>query len=264
MTGAIDERELFDRLITIWAALAALTFAARWFVPAPYGRYARGRGGERASAGRAIAAKWGWFVMESPAVFGMLALYAVGRHGAGRNPVATVFLSIWLTHYVRRTLVYPFRLPPTAQPLTGWIVACGFSFQIVNVYLNGRWLFELAPPPSTSWFADPRFLAGVALFAAGSIVNRNADAELLRLRALGPEYRIAEGGLFRWIGCPHYLGEIGIWCGWALLTWCLPALVFALWTIANLAPRAWSHHRHARATIPGYPRARKALLPGIW
>lgn len=200
--------------------------------------------------------------MESPAVVFMVALFAVGKNRG--SLVAQVFLLIWLAHYLRRTLVYPFRLPPSARPLPLSIVATAFLFQMVNVYLNGRWLFELSSPRPEAWLADPRFLLGCALFAAGTVVNVSADGELLRRRAEGPGYRVPRGGLFRWISAPHYLGEIAIWLGWALLTWCLPALLFALWTIANLVPRARSHHRFCLETIEGYPRERKALIPGIW
>jgi len=125
------------------------------------------------------------------------------------------------------------------------IVASAFGFQIANVYLNARWLFELAPSYPDDWLADPRFLGGVALFAAG-------------------DYAIPRGGLYRWVSCPNYLGEIAIWCGWALATWSLPGLSFALWTIANLAPRALAHHRFYRERFPDYPQERKALVPFVW
>lgn len=250
------ERALFDALLAVSGALAAISFATLLRRPAPYGRYADG------ARGPAIPARWGWLVMESPAVWGMTALFATGRHRG--SVVAAVFLVLWLAHYLRRTLVYPFRLPPSTRPLPLLIVASAFLFQIVNVYLNGRWLFELGPVRPVAWLLDPRLLAGVALFAAGTVVNRRADAELLRLRSAGDGYRIPEGGLFRWISCPHYLGEIVLWIGWATATWCLPGLLFALWTIANLAPRARSHHRFCRERIPGYPPERRALLPGLW
>jgi protein-S-isoprenylcysteine O-methyltransferase Ste14 len=246
----------YRALLALSAALAAVSFATLLRRPAPYGRYSG------SARGPVIPARWGWIVMESPAVVLMVALFAAGRNRG--SLVAQVFLATWLAHYLRRTLVYPFRLPASARPLPLAIVAAAFLFQLVNVYLNGRWLFELAPPRPDSWLWDPRFVFGLLLFAAGTIVNVGADEELLRLRAEGPGYRVPLGGLFRWISAPHYLGEIAIWLGWALLTWCFPALLFALWTIANLAPRARSHHRFCLATIAGYPKQRKALVPGVW
>jgi len=77
-------------------------------------------------------------------------------------------------------------------------------------------------------------------------------------------YKIPYGGLFRWVSCPNYLGEIVIWTGWAVTTWSLPGLAFALWTATNLIPRARANHRWYRNYFPDYPASRKALLPGLW
>jgi 3-oxo-5-alpha-steroid 4-dehydrogenase 1 len=33
---------------------------------------------------------------------------------------------------------------------------------------------------------------------------------------------------------------------------------------ANLAPRAWSHHRWYHEQFSEYPLERKALIPGVW
>ena len=60
------------------------------------------------------------------------------------------------------------------------------------------------------------------------------------------------------------LGEILEWVGWAILTWSWVGLSFAVWTAANLAPRAIAHHRYYRQKIDGYPQGRKALLPYVY
>ena len=50
-----------------------------------------------------------------------------------------------------------------------------------------------------------------------------------------------------------------------LLLGLLPnGLAFALWTIANLLPRARSHHRWYREKFPEYPPERRALVPGLF
>ena len=74
-------------------------------------------------------------------------------------------------------------------------------------------------------------------------------------------YKIPQGGMYRWITSPNYFGEIVEWVGWAIMTWSLPGLAFALYTTANLAPRAISNHRWYRRTFPDYPRERRALVP---
>ncbi|MGC7223654.1 3-oxo-5-alpha-steroid 4-dehydrogenase, partial [Mycobacteroides abscessus subsp. massiliense] len=69
---------------------------------------------------------------------------------------------------------------------------------------------------------------------------------------------------FRWVSAANYLGEIILWAGWALMSWTLPGLIFVLFSIANLLPRALSIHRWYRQTFPiEYPRERKAIVPGL-
>jgi len=40
--------------------------------------------------------------------------------------------------------------------------------------------------------------------------------------------------------------------------------VFAIWTMANLVPRALAHHRWYRETFADYPPGRKALIPYLF
>ena len=103
------------------------------------------------------------------------------------------------------------------------------------------------------------------LFVAGCAINRQSDFTLRRLRENGEAgYSIPYGGFYRWVSSPNYFGEIIQWFGWALATWSLAGLMFAVWTAANLAPRALSHHRWYRESFVDYPPERKALLPRLW
>ena len=77
-------------------------------------------------------------------------------------------------------------------------------------------------------------------------------------------YKVPYGGLYKWISCPNYLGEILVWIGWAIATWSLPGLSFAVWTVANLVPRAWSYHKWYQTNFDNYPQERKALIPLLW
>jgi len=112
--------------------------------------------------------------------------------------------------------------------------------------------------------SDPRFIAGLTLFVAGYLINRSADGiYAICARPVKPVTR-SRKKVFT-AGFPaDYFGEIVVWSGWALATWSLPGLAFAVWTIANLAPRARSNHLWYRQTFPDYPAERKALLPGLW
>jgi protein-S-isoprenylcysteine O-methyltransferase Ste14 len=129
-------------------------------------------------------------------------------------------------------------------------------------YLNARWVFGLGPVRDVTWFGDPRFLIGGLLFIAGYVINRGSDRILRALRAPGETgYKIPRGGFYRLLSSPNYFGEILIWTGWAVATWSLAGVAFALWTTANLLPRALTNHAWYRETFPDYPRERKALFP---
>ena len=82
--------------------------------------------------------------------------------------------------------------------------------------------------------------------------------------AIGIDYKIPYGGLFKWISCPNYFGEIIEWIGWAIATWSLAGLAFAVWALANLVPRSQSNHQWYIKYFEEYPKDRKILIPKIW
>ncbi|MEN0085740.1 MAG: methyltransferase [Leifsonia sp.] len=234
--------------------LAAVTFVALLFVVAPYG----GRHG-RTGWGPTVPAQVGWVVMEAPAALLFVAFYLLGSHRF--EPVPLLFLALWLVHYVYRAFVYPFLMRSGSRmPVLVMLLAIGFN--TLNAWVNARWVSEYGTYP-VAWLADPRFWLGLLLFAGGLTLNMRSDRTLRRLRAGGGGYRVPYGGGFRYVSSPNYLGEIVEWTGWAVATWSLAGASFALYTIANLAPRAVANHRWYRETFPEYPRDRRALLPFV-
>jgi len=242
-------------LVWLELGLAAITFVALRLVPAPYGRHAR------PGWGPTVSTRTGWLIMESPAVLFVGAVYLAGsQRGA---PVPLVLLALWMLHYLQRWLLFPFRLRPSARRMPILVVGLGVTFNLLNGYINARWISELGAYP-LAWLGDGRFLAGAALFLGGLAINVTSDRTLLRLRAPGEtEYRVPRGGLFEWVSCPNYLGEIVEWFGWALATWSWAGLAFAIYTAANLGPRAMTHHAWYRRSFAGYPARRRALVPGL-
>lgn len=252
----MDESVFYHWLVIAWMALAAVTFVALFFVTAPYGRFTRGGWGPR------IESRWGWILMESPSLIAMVVLFAIGDQR--RSPVAIVLLVLWAVHYFHRSFVYPFRLHSSRQSMTVSIILMAAVFNVGNGYLNGRYLFFLGPDLQTSWFADPRFIIGFLLFVGGYALNQHSDKVLIGLRKPGETaYKIPQGGGYRYVSCPNYLGEMIEWGGWALMAWNLGALAFLVWTVANLAPRAFRTHRWYRQQFADYPHERKALIPFV-
>ena len=87
-------------------------------------------------------------------------------------------------------------------------------------------------------------------------------AILIKLRpAKGNGYKIPYGGLFKYVSCPNFFGEIISWAGFALVAFNLPALSFLIWTLINLSTRALDHHRWYLKEFPEYDKDRKALIP---
>lgn len=251
----MPESTLYQALLWAFLAIAVVTFPILWFVTAPYGRHVK------PSWGPTIDNRLGWLIMESPAALGFFLCWLFGDRPTGL--ASLVFLGLWELHYIHRAFIFPFRLGNTKKRMPIVVMSMGFIFTTTNGYLNGRWLFDFAP--SSVSVTDLHFLAGVCVFLVGFAINQHADWVLLHLRKPGETgYKVPRGGLYRYITCPNYFGEIIEWIGFALCTFSLPALVFAIWTTANLLPRARSHHRWYKETFPDYPPERKALIPGIF
>jgi 3-oxo-5-alpha-steroid 4-dehydrogenase 1 len=253
----MDEIRFHSLLVRLGFLMAAGVFIALFFISAPYGRHAR------SGWGPSISNHWGWFLMEAPAAL-LFAVYFFSGSVQKNTPVLVFFLA-WEAHYIHRGFIYPWMIRDGRKRMPLVIALMGLAFNAGNTYINGRYLFEFSGGYPDSWVTDPRFLTGMALFTAGFVTNRWADAVLRGLRRPGETtYKVPNAGLFRWVSSPNYLGEVVEWAGWAIATWSVPGLAFAVWTFANLAPRAQSNHAWYQRKFPGYPANRKALIPMIW
>jgi len=248
---------MYRLIFWAFAAYAAIAFVSLQFVSAPYGRHLREGWGPN------INATLGWVVMEAPASLVFFACWLAGEPTRRFSAAGLVFLVLWQAHYLYRSFVFPFRRRGGQREMPISIVLMAILFNLANAYLNARWLYTLGPERTAAWLADPRFLAGITIFTAGWWINQQSDRILFNLRKPGMDdgYRIPHGGLFRWVSCPNYFGELVEWFGWALCTFSPAGLAFALASAANLVPRARSHHRWYRETFPDYPRERKAIVP---
>jgi len=253
----MNENEFFPILMFCFLGIGASISVVLFFIPAPYGRHARSGWGPR------LNSRWGWLAMEAPAALLFLLFFFIGDR---KTLIPWFFLFIWLSHYFHRAFIYPFTIrSQRSMPILVMFLA--LFFNVINSYLQARWIFTLAPATSyaTEWITDYRFLTGIGLFYSGFVITKTSDNILRNLRKTGETgYGIPEKGLFRLVSCPNYLGEIIQWIGWAAAVWSWPGLVFALWTMFNLVPRARSHHLWYKRTFSRYPAARKALIPFVY
>ncbi|MCB9598350.1 MAG: DUF1295 domain-containing protein [Sandaracinaceae bacterium] len=236
--------------------IAIPTLAALLWISAPYGRHARG------GWGPTIPARVGWILMELPASALFAVIFFLGDHSQQLVPL--VLLGAWQVHYVHRTFIFPFRLREGGKRMPLSIPGIAIVFNSLNAYVNARWISHVGTY-AESWLTDPRFLVGLGIFVTGMAINLHADTVLIHLRKPGETgYKIPQGGLYRFVTCPNYLGEILEWIGWAVMTWSLAGVAFAVYTAANVGPRALTNHRwYLDKFGDEYPKERKALIPFV-
>ncbi len=249
----MTELQIHKAVVLTLFASAVLTFLVLLRITAPYGRHLR------PGWGPTLPARAGWIIMESPSVLLFAAIFLAGNRA--QETVPLLLFALWQVHYLNRTFIFPLRLRETGKRMPAVIVAMAIVFNALNSYVNARWISNFGDYP-IGWLRSGSFLTGVLCFVIGWSINQHADTALLRLRRPGESgYRIPRGGLYRWVSCPNYLGEILEWIGWAIATWSLAGLAFAVFTIANLLPRALANHRWYRQQFADYPASRRALVP---
>ncbi len=246
----------------VWTmvALAVIVFISLQKVTAGYGvAYTR-------AWGPSVPNRIGWVLMEAPVFFAMLGIWlASSRRG---EPALVVMTSLFLLHYFQRSFIFPLLIRGRSRmPLS--IILMGITFNLVNAYMIGGWFFHVSPPEAypVSWLWSPCFILGTIIFFAGMAINIHSDSIIRNLRKPGDRgHYIPRGGMFRYVTSANYLGEFVEWTGFAILSWSLPGAVFAIWTFANLAPRARSlHQRYLSEFGDEYAALRRRyILPFIY
>lgn len=228
----------FYVFLAIMAVVAVVVFVSLFFVDAGYGKFYNPKWGP------AVNNKLGWVLMESPVFLAMLLLWFFSdRRG---DLVRLAFLFLFELHYIQRSFVFPFRMRGNSMmPLS--IVLMGVTFNVLNALMQGGWIFYLSPVDyyPADWLTNPRFIFGFLLFIIGMYVNIQSDDIIRNLRKDGDtKHYLPKNGMFRYVTSANYFGEFVEWVGFAILTWSWSGAVFALWTFANLCPRAARIYDH--------------------
>ena len=236
-------------------ALCPVVLISLLLIAAPYGRH------HRPGWGPCLPGRLAWFVMELPAL--MLLPLMVLSSPARDAAAAWIPAAFWGVHYAYRTFLFPALMHPSDRTFPMLLVAFAIAFNLLNGYNNGSALVDIAydNPPVSSL----HFLGGASIYLIGFGVHCHSDRVIRALRKPGEmTYGIPRGGLFRWVGSPQYLGEIIQWAGWAIMTWSLAGLAFAVFTACNLLPRAIANDRWYRTNFADYPAERRILIPGVY
>lgn len=214
------------------ACIAVVVFVALFFVDAGYGKFYDKKWGP------SVNNKLGWMLMESPVFIAMLVLWLCSDR---RNDmVRMAFLFLFELHYFQRSFVFPLRLRGRSMmPLS--IIVIGLVFNVLNAMMQGGWIFYVSPDDyyPADWLTSPRFIGGFIVFIIGMYINIQSDDIIRNLRKNGDtKHYLPTDGMFRYVTSANYFGEFVEWVGFAILTWSWSGAVFALWTFANLGPRA--------------------------
>lgn len=259
MNGIFDPI-VFRSVEYIMIALAVVVFAALRFITPGYGMFYTPKWGPT------VDNRLGWILMEAPVMVCMAFLWIVSPR-RGELPLV-VMTSLFMLHYFQRSFIFPLLIKgKSLMPLA--IVLMGCIFNIVNAYLIGGWLFYVSPAGEYPqlWLVSPQFIIGTVIFFLGMSINLQSDHIIRHLRRPGDKgHYIPKGGMFRYVTSANYFGEVLEWTGFAVLTWSLPGFIFALWTFANLGPRARSlHARYVKEFGEQFTSLnRKYIIPFVW
>ena len=235
------------QLTVLWIIIGLIIFPINLIYKAPYGRHTSKKWGV------SINNKLGWIIMELPALLVCPAIYFYFKIDFD---ISIMFICLWIIHYFNRTIIFPFRIKTKGKKMPLAIVLSAFFFNIVNGLINGYFLSNI-DMHSVSIF----LITGFLLFVLGLYINISSDNKLINLRKIKKGYFIPKGGLFKYISCPNFFGEILEWFGFALMTFNIGSLSFFIWTCCNLIPRALAHHTWYKNKFNEYPKERKAILP---
>ena len=135
--------------------------------------------------------------------------------------------------------------------------------------MQGGWIFYVSEPEyyTAEWLKTPQFIIGTIVFLSGMFINIQSDSIIRGLRKPGDtRHYLPKKGLYKYVTSANYFGEFVEWCGFALLTWSWAGVLFAVWTFANLAPRAARIYDRYKVEFADELDVKKVrrMIPFIW
>ncbi len=201
------------------------------------------------------------------------------------SPAQALSLSLFHFHVSRRLFecLYQTSFSPTsrmniAHYALGITFYCLAPFTLVTASSRSKATCVSSPLEGLNLLLDcdratfNRFLAGTLLLLFGSLHQNASHAILAGLRsrlnhgATGSHYFIPRGGFFEFVSCPHYLMEVIIYVGLALVAGPTDTHILSMvcFVTLNLSFTARETHSWYRKKFKKYPRNRKAMIPWLW
>jgi len=233
-----------------------------------YSKFSRGGLGKKPQPiSRRLPSRGAMLLIYAPALAAALASFAVPDAVSG--PRERALAAAIAAHFLKRVLEVAFvhrysgSMPlPTALLISSYYLSNAVAMVYVQRLSRGL------PEPRVDLLCP-----GALTFAVGLAGNFYHHWLLSRLRAGhgagggdGGEkaYRIPTGGMFGLVVCPHYLFEIAVFFGFAMISQTLYALTVALGTAAYLAGRSYTTRKWYASKFEDFPASIKALVPYVW
>ena len=90
-----------------WIGIALIVHVTMFYIKAPFGRHTTEKWGIT------INNKLGWFVMDLPSLAIMIYFLITGTQSF--TSYVWILFSIWIVHYLNRTIIYPLRIKSTPK-----------------------------------------------------------------------------------------------------------------------------------------------------
>ena len=238
--------------------MGVLTFIVLQFVHSPFGKHTSMK---TMAFGPLLPARICWFVMECPNLIHIMLRLSDFQSLCPDKPANFILLVMFGMHYFNRSIIYPLRMNRKSKPMPLAVMLCALLFCSINGYLQVHDLCYSNRLPE-GYCCSIRFLFGVCIFIGGFLTNLQSDTILRGLKKQSDDgYRIPRGGMFEFVSCANFLGEIIEWTGFSIACRSRASFAFCFFTCCNLIPRAVSHHRWYNDHFKDYPLDRNAVLP---
>ncbi|XP_050525217.1 probable very-long-chain enoyl-CoA reductase art-1 [Daktulosphaira vitifoliae] len=180
------------------------------------------------------------------------------------SQVVEVAAYCWSFHYAKRIFetIFVHRFSHATMPIMNLFKNCTYywGFTAFVAYFVNHPLYT---SPSTV-----QFYIGLATFIFCELGNLSIHIALRNLRPPGTKVRRIPVAtinpftyLFNFVSCPNYSYEVGSWIGFTLMTSSLPAGLFTLAGLYQMAVWALGKHKNYKKEFSDYPKNRKAIIP---
>ena len=234
----------------------------------PYGRFGNGP-----AMTMPLDPKVGWWLMELPCSVLFWVLFWVRGGPQARKPAALFAGFVFTCHYLYRGWAFPLLLNVQKGTKNFDLSIALGSWMVTSVHatLNAWWFStygkHLSKGGGWAWLKSTQFRVGALMYYSGLalVIWHDHIMRVLRPCPGGARYCIPQGGLFDYATAAHYLSELWMWLGFAVMFGGPGGMFIFLVSLVNLVPRSAATHSWYLSKFDNYASLERArLVPFLW